>query len=162
MYRGNLRGNMLRKEFLLSLLLAFTSCRTLPQMAPVDLAQPNWTVRQGQAVWQPQAGQAEMIGEVLVALHPAGDFLVEFSKAPFPVVSAQQRADRWQIRFALVNRTRRGSRAPPEPILWLQVASALQGRPVPPIIHTSQTSSNCWVLENMRTGERLTLVLDPP
>ena len=150
-----------RLPLCLLLIAALLGCRTIAPLPPVDLAQAGWTIRQGQAIWHPAGRQEETTGELLIALHPSGDALVEFSKTPFPILSVQQRADQWQIRFHMEQQTRTGSGTPPSRLLWLHVANALQERPLPPTIAVNRTRPDQWVLENTQTAEELVLVLDP-
>jgi hypothetical protein len=51
----------------------------------VNLASPGWTVQETQAVWQPKREAPELIGELLVATHPDGSRLVQFSKQSLPL-----------------------------------------------------------------------------
>src|SRR5262245_41804452 len=72
-----------------ALLICLTACRTIGVLPPVDLSEAGWTVRQGQALWQPRTGAPEIAGEILLATHPDGRQFVQFTKNPFPLVSVQ-------------------------------------------------------------------------
>src|SRR5215831_11677773 len=116
------------------ILLTFSAaaCRSLPPLPPVDLKQPGWTLREGQAVWKPSGKKSEIAGEVQVATRPDdGRSFVQFSKAPFPLVIAQSTTNGWQIEIPAENRRYSGKGNPPERIIWLYLASVLEGEPLP-------------------------------
>jgi hypothetical protein len=102
--------------------LLLLGCRTVPELPPVDLAQPGWQVRQGQAVWKPNASAPELSGELVWAVHPDGRFLLQFLKTPITLVEAQGSNERWQISFPPQGRTIKGSRgqSPSQRLSWLQ------------------------------------------
>ena len=52
--------------------LAVTGCRTVPPMAAWDLGAPGWTVNTVPAVWRPETGGPELVGELMVAQHSGG------------------------------------------------------------------------------------------
>jgi hypothetical protein len=52
--------------------LALASGCAAPPLAPIDLAEPGWTVRVSAAVWHPPGNAPELAGELLVASHPDG------------------------------------------------------------------------------------------
>lgn len=123
-------------------LAALPACRSLPPQKPMDLSEPGWTVRQGQAVWKAKPKEPEIAGELLVASHPDGRSLVQFTKPPQPFVVAQQDTNSWQVEFAAQNKTYRGRRPPPERFVWLHLADNLI---------TSQPNSD-WTLIRQRGG----------
>src|SRR5439155_15039375 len=69
------------------LALCVPACRMLPPLPSVNLAEPGWTVHEGQAIWRPKRDAPEIAGEILVATHQDGRALVQFTKTPFPFVS---------------------------------------------------------------------------
>jgi hypothetical protein len=81
-------SDILRLAVGLSLPLVVLACAAR-EMAPVDLAEPDWTVWRGQAVWTRGTGQPPLAGELIVARQRNGDVLIDFSKPPFPVFTAR-------------------------------------------------------------------------
>src|SRR5436190_16985831 len=109
----------------LFLMFAATGCRTLPPLAPANLSEPGWTVRQGQAVWQSGKERPEIAGELLLATKSNGEVFVQFTKTPFPLVIAQQVANHWQVQFPTQNKSYSGLGTPPSRLIWFPLAEAL-------------------------------------
>jgi hypothetical protein len=137
------------------LALVCLSCRTIPPLAPADLSQPGWGVRQGQAVWKPTDGRVELSGELLLATNVNGDMFVQFSKNPFPMATAQTAGPRWRIEFGSGNYTTGGLGHPPARFGWFELAPALAGARLDSAWHFERTATNNWKLWNHRTGETL-------
>src|SRR5256885_14903702 len=80
-----------RAAFLLTLLAnAFVGCQSAStSLPPVNLSEPGWTIRQGQAVWRPNRGPLEIAGELLVATRSDGCSVVQFTKTPLPFLVAR-------------------------------------------------------------------------
>src|SRR5260221_7057373 len=93
-------------------LAAAAGCRTLAPMPSVNLAEPGWKTRQGEAVWRSKKDAPEISGELLVATHPNGRTLVQFTKTPIPFVTAQTTSNAWQIHFVPNNQTYTGRGKP--------------------------------------------------
>ena len=142
------------------LALLTTSCATSP-LPPADLEAPGWQVRHGQAVWRPRRDAAELAGELLVATHPDGDFVVNFSKPPLDLVVARRSGTRWQIDYPLEARRLAGHGAPPARLLWLHLADALSGRPTRPPVTFEPSARRTWRLSNPKTGESIEGFLTP-
>ena len=137
---------------LLVLLLAM-GCRTiLPPLPPLNLKEPGWTVREGQAVWHLAHGTREIAGDVLVATRQDGETFVQFSKVPFPLVTARTRASRWQAELPPQNKYYAGRGQPPRRLIWLYLPRMLTGQP-PPKNWSWRQDGNQWHLENRTTGE---------
>jgi hypothetical protein len=136
------------------LLWVATGCRSVAPLPPANLKEPGWTVRTGQAVWHLPQGGREIAGEVLVATRPDGRDVVQFTKSPFPLVTAQASADRWEVTFPPQNKHYSGRGAPPKRLLWLYLPRVLSGKPPPEGI-TWRMEANGWHLENRATGEFL-------
>src|SRR4030095_2800907 len=99
--------------WLLALAFSAISCRTLPPLPPVNLSEPGWTLRQGQAVWRNRREAPEIVGEILYARHRDGRTLLQFTKNPLPFVTARTSADdSWQIEFVPQRRRFRGKGTP--------------------------------------------------
>jgi hypothetical protein len=137
---------------LLLLLPAVAGCRSLPPLPPVNLSQPGWTVRQGQAVWRPAGTTTEVAGEILVATSTNGAAFLQFSKTPFPLVVAQLSSNDWQIEFSTENKRFSGRGNPPSRLIWLWLGRMLLGEP-PPKNWSWRLDNNGWRLENRATGE---------
>ena len=140
---------------------AAISCRTIPPLGPADLSQPGWQVRQGQAVWKPPADRPELSGELLLATNPNGDYFVQFSKSPFPLVTAQTSGSRWRVEFGSGNYTSGGIGQPSDYFGWFKLAPALAGVSLRTPWHFERASTNNWKLWNHRTGETLEGYLSP-
>lgn len=87
----------------------------------MDLSEPGWTIRQGQAVWKPRRGAEGVAGDLLVAMHWNGRNVVQFTKPPLPFVAARSDTNSWQVQYVAQNKTYSGRGQPPERILWLQL-----------------------------------------
>src|SRR6266542_4241732 len=113
-------------------LLGGGACRTVPHLAPANLSEPGWTIREGQAVWRPRIGAPELAGELLVAIQRNGETLLQFTKTPLPFVVARTTATHWQIQFVTGHREFSGFGQPPAQIGWLHLASCVAGTAPPP------------------------------
>jgi hypothetical protein len=138
-----------------------TGCRTLAPLAPVDLSEPGWTRREGQAVWQPGSGGPGIAGDLLVAKNPDGRSLVLFTKSPFPAIAAQLATNAWQVHVTPGDHTYAGRGAPPPRVLWLQLPACLAGATPPSPWCWKTLAGNSWRLENSGTGESLEGYLNP-
>jgi hypothetical protein len=86
---------------------------------------------------------------------------VQFTKEPFPVVTAQADGRAWQVTFMAQQRAWRGQGEPPACWLWLQLARAVGGSSLPPPWQMRRRDAASFSLENSVTGERLTGFLSP-
>src|SRR5437660_1653021 len=107
--------------FVLSVLVVLggSGCQTLPPFSPLDLQEPGWRVREGQAVWKRQRRAPEVAGEIIVATRPNGQAFVQFSKNPFPLLIAQTAADAWEVQLPTENKRYSGRGQPPARLLAL-------------------------------------------
>jgi hypothetical protein len=144
----------MKVAWLCAVITLLTGCRTPGELPEVDLAQPGWQIRQGQAVWRANANAPELAGELVWATHPNGRFLLQFLKTPITMVEAQGDEQSWQISFPAQNRRISGSRqrSPSQRLGWLYLASALRGETLP-ATWTLTRDANKWRLVNPRTGE---------
>lgn len=134
-----------------------SGCMTVSHpLSSVNLKEPGWTVRQGQAVWHLAKAQGgrEFAGEVLVATRPDGRAFVQFSKSPFPLVIGQENPRQWQIEFPPQNKHYAGRGKPPKRIIWLYLPEVLAGKS-PPEDWTWHEDSSGWKLEDHRNGESI-------
>lgn len=98
----------------------------LKPLPPINLQETGWNVRQGQAVWQPELSAPELVGDLLLAIHPDGRSFVQFSKG-LPIVHGQRSGSQWEVSFPPENRNYRGRGTPPKRIVWLHLPDLLQG-----------------------------------
>lgn len=147
---------------LAALVLPLAGCRTPAPLPAVDLSAPGWTIREGQAVWRRSAMSAELAGELLVAIRDDDEALVQFSKNPMLLVSAQMTSNRWQVEFIPQRRRQAGAGTPPDGIIWLQLAACIRGASLPGGEWRFQRNAGGgWRLENLASGESLEGFLVP-
>ena len=138
-----------------------TACRTAAPLSPVDLSAPGWKVQQGQALWKPAKDKTELAGELLMATNSTGDFYIEFTKNPFPVVTAQIQGGHWRIEFGGGKYSFGGRGQPPSRFAWFELPPALAGGPLNQTWHFKPLADGAWRLENSHTGEWLEGSLAP-
>jgi hypothetical protein len=124
-----------------------------------DLKQPGWTVREGQAVWKRQANAPEIAGEILVATRSDGRAFVQFSKNPFPLLTAQSTSKGWQVETPTENKFYSGHGKPPARLIFLYIPKLLAGEP-PPKGWTYEKVGDGYKLENHGNGESLEVYLN--
>ncbi len=140
---------------LLVMLAGIISCRTASPLPPADLSAPGWRVMQGQALWKPSRQHAELAADLMVATNTTGDYLVQLTKDPFPLVTAEVVGGQWQIQFQAGRYSRSGHGPPPARFPWFQLPRALRGAAPGPDWRFEWLNTNAWRLENPETGERL-------
>ena len=140
----------------LGLLLAVlaTGC-IVPRLAPVDLAAPGWRVQETQAVWCPRAGAPELLGELLVATHPDGRRLVQFSKQNLPLVTAQANSGGWALSSSLRKGRFGGKGRPTTRVPWYQLTELPPAAPEEKSGWRLTESAIGWRLAHSGTGEYL-------
>jgi hypothetical protein len=133
-----------------------TGCATLSKpLPPVNLQQPGWNVRLGQAIWKlPTQGDHDIAGEVLVATGPDDKSLVQFSKTPFPILVGQTCGNHWQVDLPPQNKRYAGPGLPPKRLIWLYLPRAVEGKSLPRRWRWTNSGSD-WRLENQKTGEAI-------
>jgi len=131
------------------------SCRTAPPLSPADFSSPGWRLRQGQAVWKSSRTRPELAGDLLLGVNANGNDVIQFSKIPFALASAQVADGRWQIEFGAGQHSWRGQGKPPKQFIWFQLARILAGMPAEAPWKFTPLADNAWRLENGRTGEFL-------
>ena len=146
---------------MLCLALILNGCRTAPRLPAMNLDEPGWKVRSGQAVWISHRSGSEIAGELLVATHPDGRSLAQFTKTPLPLLAAQASAHGWRIEFSGERRAFAGSSDPPARWLWLHVARCLAGAKPPEPLRFESLSEGTWRLNNPATGESVAGYLSP-
>jgi hypothetical protein len=146
---------------LLSGLFLATGCRSPLELGLFSTSGPGWQVREGQALWRPNHRYPEMAGDLVLATNEDGRRVVHFTKTPLPVVLAQTAPGRWYIEFPPRRLSFSGAHAPPARFLWLHVAAALEGKPLPKEVRFERKVDGGWRLENVRSGESLEGFLTP-
>ena len=143
--------------FIILLLIApwLTSCRTAPPLPAANLSAPGWHVMQGQAVWQPPGNRPELTGDLLLATNVNGNFFVQLTKNPFPIVTAEAIGDAWQIEFGADQHPWRGRGKLPTRFGWLQLPRALLSGQTAGSWRFENIATNTWRLANSHTGESL-------
>jgi hypothetical protein len=139
--------------FLMAVLAA--GCRTAPPLPPADFSAPGWRVQQGQAVWKPASKRPELAGDLLLATNANGNVFIQFSKMPFPLVTAQISGEQWQIEFGADKFTWQGRGTPSDRFAWFQLPHALIDTHTGRDWKFTHPASSSWRLENPRTGETL-------
>ena len=128
------------------------SCRSLPPLPPVDLSAPGWRVQQGQALWKPRKTRPELAGELLLATNANGDSLVQFSKTPFTLATAQRVGDRWQVDLGAGDYRRSGHGQPPAGVVWFQLPRFIALSPQKPTTPLPSLSSPSEGEERVAAG----------
>ncbi|HKI69430.1 MAG TPA: hypothetical protein VKA67_07575, partial [Verrucomicrobiae bacterium] len=103
---------------------------------------------------------SEIAGDFLLAQRSKQIFL-QFTKTPFPFVTAQSDAGAWTIEFPLQKVRYGGHGQPPNQIGWFQLAHCLDGAPASGDWTWSSFPNNRWRLENKSTGEIIEGYLNP-
>jgi hypothetical protein len=124
-------------------------------LPPANLKEPGWTVREGQAVWRRQRSEPEIAGEILVATRPDGRALVQFTKNPFPLLTAQSTSKGWQVEAPTENKFYSGHGKPPGRLIFLYLPRLLAGEHPPKGWTYQKTPENSYRLENQTRGESL-------
>lgn len=139
----------------LLLLVLAAGCRTAARLPRADLTAPGWRVQSGQAIWKPSARRSELAGDLLLATNVNGNFFVQLTKDPFPVVTAESMDGQWQIEFGADEHSWRGRGEPPARLIWFQLPQVLLGEKIPGHWHFEAVTTNSWRLEDKQTGEAL-------
>lgn len=140
--------------------VSLVACATQP-LPPPDTGRDEWTVQRGQAVWRPRRGAPEIAGDLVLAMGPSGDFVLEFSKPPLALVAGHRTGGSWQIEFPTEGRRIRGRGSGTDRLLWLRLPDALATESAQGSVRFSRPNANAWRLENARTGEWVEGFLSP-
>jgi hypothetical protein len=97
-------------------------------------------------------GRTEIAGDVIVAMQGGARSMIQFSKTPFPLLTAQTLDNRWEIEFPPQKKRFAGRGTPPKRLIWLYLPRVLSGTP-PPENWVWQEGSKGWRLENGETRE---------
>jgi hypothetical protein len=141
---------------LFCMLWAVPACRTPGALSsPVDLREPGWIVRAGQAVWQTPGNGPELAGDLLLATRDGTSHWVQFTKGALPLVMAQSTPAGWKLEVPAEDRVYSGRGQPPARLVFLNLARVLAGGSPPAGWSWTPLADGGWRLENRRTGERL-------
>lgn len=140
---------------LLLVMAGTLSCRTATPLPPADLSAPGWRVMQGEVLWKPSRQHAELAADLMFATNSTGDYLVQLTKDPFPLVTAEVIGEKWQIQFQAGRYSRSGHGLPPARFPWFQLPRALRGAAPGPDWRFEWVNTNAWRLANPETGETL-------
>jgi hypothetical protein len=132
----------------------FCGCATTVRENLVSVSGPEWHVQQGQALWTPRTGAPQFGGDIVVASDDGSSF-VQFSKTPLTIVTAELTPKRWLLRFSQMGKAWDGRRPAPARTVWLYLADALAGKPLPKVFRFKQEPNGNWRLEDVKTGEIL-------
>jgi hypothetical protein len=134
-------------------------CQTVRE--PLPASGPGWRVQEGQALWRPRVRLPELGGELVMASHADGNCVIEFAKAPLPLLVAQTTRTNWFIEFPAQRRRFAGRGALSARFAWLYLRAALAGEPLPKGYRFDRRAEGRWRLENTRSGEALEGFLAP-
>ncbi|HYE30415.1 MAG TPA: hypothetical protein VEH27_03230 [Methylomirabilota bacterium] len=143
---------------LFAILLA--ACATVPRFEPLDLNAGQWQTQHGHAVWTPESKKPEVTGEIIIATNPANDLMVQFSKNPFNIVTAQKRAGKWQLEYGPEGRRYSGPGEGPPRIIWLRLPELFKGSRPPLGWTVVERGPKTLLIEHPERGERLQVVLE--
>jgi hypothetical protein len=140
----------------LGLLALLVGCQTAPPLPPADLQAPGWEIRQGQALWKPRRDEEGIAGEILIALQKDNRKLVQFSKTPFPLITAGVGPHSWELEIPTQGKHYSHRGTPPSRVVWFQLLRALAVEDLPNSwAWTSPDADGRWRLENKTSGESL-------
>src|SRR6266478_8672171 len=145
---------------LLAVLTLCDGCQT-PTHSLFTASGPGWQVQEGQALWRPRRGYPELAGDLVVASDADGRCLIQFSKTPLELVSAQITRANWLIEFPPRRLAFSGRDRPPARFAWLFLHAALGGQTLPAQFVFERKADGAWRLENTRSGETLEGFLAP-
>ena len=141
--------------------LALCGCRSLPLQPPLDLSGPDWIIREGQGIWRERSGADGIAGDLVVATHPDGRSVVQFTKTPLPFLVAQRTSQGWQAQFIPRNKAYSGHGKPPARLLWLHLPEAFVRGNAPDGFRFTTNATGGWHFEREATGESLEGYLEP-
>lgn len=150
-----MKALMVRVMGVVAVVSGLTACRTVPPMAAWDLGAPGWTVQTVPAVWRPEAGGPELVGELMVARTDAGARFVQFSKQGVPVVTARSDGLRWEVGSSLRRGEYRGRGVGPGRVLWFQIDRVPPSATGDSRWRREVQPDGSWVIEDVQRGERL-------
>ena len=161
---GLYKGRLFRPVLWLALLtiaMFSSGCRTTTGASLFTAAGPGWRVQEGQALWRPRRGYPELAGDLVAVSDQNGRCLLQFSKTPLTLVSAQVTSTNWLIQFPPQEMSFAGRGKPSTRFLLLFLPAALAGEPLPDRLRFETKPDKSWRLENVGSGESLEGFLSP-
>jgi hypothetical protein len=160
---GSYKGRLFRPVLWLALLAVamFSSGCQTSTTSLFTAAGPGWRVQEGQALWRPRRGYPELAGDLVVVSDQNGRCLLQFSKTPLTLVSAQVTSTNWLIQFPPQEMFFAGRGKPPTRFLMLHLPTALASEPLPGELRFETKPDKGWRLENVGSGETLEGYLEP-
>lgn len=129
----------------------------VPVMAPLDLAEPGWRVREAEVVWRPSAKAPELLGELSVARHVDGRHWVQFGKQGLPWLTARRGPSGWTLETSMRRGVSGGRGQPPARVPWFLLDDVPPSRPPAGSPWRLEASGpppgTGWRLVNESTGE---------
>jgi hypothetical protein len=132
----------------------------VPALPGADLSAPGWKVYTGQALWKAKTDTPPLAGDLIAARHSNGDVLINFSKPPIPIFTAQTAGRLWRIDFIERDRSYSGRGNPPQRFIWFILPALLEGTQAPAPWDFSVQADARWSLINPKTGEEILFVID--
>lgn len=130
-------------------------CATTHEQSLFTVSGPDWHVQQGQALWTPRKGAPQFGGDLVFATDGNGRTFAQFEKMPLSIVMVQTTPREWFLHFAQGGGTWKGHEPAPARTVWLYLADALAGKPLPKAFQFEQKPGGNWRLEDLKTGEIL-------
>lgn len=93
----------------------------------MNLSEPGWVIREGQATWKKSPSGPALSGKLLVALNTDGRNVVQFQPVAGEPVRAQFSTNCWQVQLPGEARIRTGQGELPQNSIWLQLPEGLLG-----------------------------------
>lgn len=144
--------------YVLAVLLA--GCAPI-HMPKIDLSEPQWDVRNGQALWKQPSGGMQLTGDLLVAENPRGDMYISLTKSLIPIFMARTWERTWSIDFVARGQSHQGRGKPPSRrFVWFALPDILQGQAPPPPWTVTRKGSQ-YRIADVRTGEEILVVIEP-
>lgn len=154
--RGRILGRLTPAAAVCALALASASCRT-PALPSFATSTPGWTLLTGQAVWTPTATAEALAGDFVVAAHPDGRLLIDFSKGSLSVAIVRCTPQAWRLEVPAQNRAFGGHGWPPPRSSWLVLARDQAGQPPPKGWEFAADQPGVLRIRSLLTGESLEL-----
>ena len=127
----------------------------------LEVAGPDWTIREGQALWHPHPHRPEFSGDLIVATRTDGAYVFNFTKTPIPVAMGHVSATNWLFEVPAKPFRMHGKGKPPSYFAWLYLDAALRNEPLPSALKFKRKPDGGWRLENINTGEIIDGYLNP-
>lgn len=143
---------------LLAAVMFFCGCATRPTniQSLFSVSGPGWRVQQGQALWTPRKGAPQFGGDIVLVTDNNGRAYAQFAKTPVSILTVQTTPREWFLHFAQGGGgTYKGHEPAPTRTIWLHLADALAGKPLPKPLQFEQKPDGNWRLVNPKTGEML-------